>query len=201
MASAFYPPGLSLMAAVRAHLGISIRQLARYLGVSMGFVTHIEAGRKGVPPALLPRLLRLAQLLPAPWGQGPPAPPPPPAPYDPLLPLPAPTSAQVPEPLRQRLRDVRLRLLVVGRELARQQVLAAALAHRHAGLQLLHTAAAPPEPAEADHFAHWLHELALDLARDEPNPAATATTRHLLAARVAGLRAEAAALAEINTLT
>ncbi|TGE19256.1 hypothetical protein [Hymenobacter elongatus] len=120
---------LSLTAAVRAHLGISTRQLARYLGLSMGFVTHVEAGRKGLPPALGPRLLWLARLLPPPLGQGPPALPPPPA----------------PEPLRRRLRDVRLCLLVVGRELARQQALAAALAHRRAGRARLQ--AAPPRPS------------------------------------------------------
>ncbi|MCB2409369.1 hypothetical protein [Hymenobacter lucidus] len=196
---------VSLTAAVRAHLGISVRQLARYLGVSMGFVTHVEAGRKGLPPTRVPRLLHLVLLLPPPLGQGPPTPPPPPAPYDPLRPLPAPDPAlppappapPAPEPLRRRLRDVRLRLLLVGRELVRQQRLAAALAHRHAGLRQLQAAAPPPEAAEAAHYARWLHELASDLARDEPDPAATAAAYLLLTARVAGLRAEAALLAAL----
>ncbi|TGE17222.1 hypothetical protein E5J99_08105 [Hymenobacter elongatus] len=89
---------------------------------------------------------------------------------------------------------MRLRLLVVGRELARQQALAAALAHRRAGLAQLQAAPAPPEPTEAAHYARWRHELTADLTRDEPDPARAAAAGHLLVARVAGLRAEAAAL-------
>ncbi|UOQ73712.1 hypothetical protein [Hymenobacter cellulosilyticus] len=41
-------------------------------------------------------------------------------------------------------------------------------------------------------------ELATDLARDEPDPAASAAARVLLAARVTALRAEAAALAAVS---
>ncbi len=43
-----------------------MQPLARYLGVSVGFVSHLEAGRKQLP---------LRRLLPPPLGQGPPAPP------------------------------------------------------------------------------------------------------------------------------
>ena len=68
------------------------------------------------------------------------------------------------------------------------------MAHRRWGLAQLQAASAPLEPAEATRSARWLSELTTDLARDEPDPAATAAARRLLAARVAGLRAEVAAL-------
>ncbi|WP_170170374.1 helix-turn-helix domain-containing protein [Hymenobacter perfusus] len=191
---------VSLTAPVRAHLGVSLPQLARYLGVSASFVSHLEAGRKPLPAALLPRLLRLLSALPPPLGQGPPAVPLPP-PYNPLLPLPAPEQlapplpeAPAPEPLRRRLRDQRLRLLTLGTELAAAQTRAAALHHRRLGLARLHTLPPPPEAAEAAHLARWLQALAEDLRRDDPDPAARAAALHLLAARVAGLRAEVAAL-------
>jgi|GEM_PF-6324859 len=41
---------VSLTAAIRAHCGLSVRQLGRWLGVSAGFVAHIETGRRGLPP-------------------------------------------------------------------------------------------------------------------------------------------------------
>ncbi|GAA4378384.1 helix-turn-helix transcriptional regulator [Hymenobacter koreensis] len=193
-------PDISLTTAVRLHLGLSMRQLARYLGVTAGFVNHLETGRRGLPPALAPRLLHLAQLLPPPLGPGPTTPPEPPV-YAPLAPLPAPDAQlppappdAAPEPLRRRRRDCQLRLLVQGQRLAQLQARAAVLAHRRWGLALLQITPAPPEPPEAARYARWLGELATDLARDEPDPAAAAATRHLLAARVAGLRAEVAAL-------
>lgn len=194
----------SLTAPVRAHLGVSLPQLARYLGVTASFVSHLEAGRKPLPAALLLRLVQLLPALPPPLGQGPPAPPPLPAPFDPLHPLPAPEqlapplpyapAAPAPDPLRRRLRDQRLRLLTLGTELAAAQTRAAALHHRRLGLGLLRTLPPPPEAAEAAHLARWLQTLADDLLRDDPDPAARAAALLLLAARVAGLRAEVAAL-------
>ncbi|MCB2409371.1 helix-turn-helix domain-containing protein [Hymenobacter lucidus] len=209
MIDATSPLLLSLTAAVRAHFGLSLPQLARYLGVSTGFISHVEAGRKGLPPALAPRLLQLSRLLPPPLGQGLPAAPAPDsaAHYDPLAPLPSPDAllapimsalAAAPETLRSRLRDVRLRLLTQGQRLAQLQRSADALAHRRRGLAQLQASPAPTEPAETARYARWLGELATDLARDEPDPAATTAARLLLAARVAGLRAEAASLTGIS---
>ena len=194
-------PAFHLTVAVRAYFGVSQRQLARYLRVSGGFVTHLEAGRKELPLALVPRLLFLSQPLP-PLEQ---APPHPPARYDPLAPLPPPepglagteqpgSVSPAPDPIRHRLRDMRLRLLVHGQQLAVQQQRAATLAHRHRGLAQLQAAPPPPDPTEAAHYAHWLAGLVTDLAHAEPNPAAAAAARLLLVARVAGLRAEVAIL-------
>ncbi|RIY08274.1 XRE family transcriptional regulator [Hymenobacter rubripertinctus] len=178
------------------------RQLARYLGVTPGFVHHLETGRRSLSARLAPRLVALSRLLPPPLGQGPPVAPEPDF-YDPLAPLPlpeqllgstAPTAAVAPDALHQRVRDTRLLLLVLGQRLARQQQQAAAMARRRRGLTQLRASAAPADAAEAAHYTKWLAGLTLDLELDEPEPAATTTTRWLLAARVAGLRAEVAAL-------
>ncbi|OON70676.1 helix-turn-helix domain-containing protein [Hymenobacter sp. CRA2] len=206
--TASIPLLLSTTAVVRAHFGLSLRQLGRYLGVSAGFVSHVETGRKGLPPALAPRLLGLSHLLPPPLGQGA-ATPPEPVIYAPLQPLPPPealgtapigTALPAPEPLHRRLRDCRLRLLEQGQRLAQQQARAAALAHRHWGLVQLQAAPTPAEPKEAAHYARWLGELATDLANDDSDPAGAAAARHLLAARVAGLRAEAAWLEALGAV-
>ncbi|MCB2378756.1 hypothetical protein LGH70_14230 [Hymenobacter sp. BT635] len=199
---------VTLMAAVRAHLGLSVRQLASYLDVSASFVAHVEARRKGLPPALAPRLQGLSRLLPPPLGQGPAALPEPPL-YDPLAALSAPDAllqatelptAATPaaEPLRQRLLDGRQQLQELGQRLAQQQARAVALARRRRGLAQLQTAPFPTEPAETARYARWLGALATDLARDEPDPAATAAARLLLACRVAALRAEVALLTRIS---
>ncbi|TGE20416.1 XRE family transcriptional regulator [Hymenobacter aquaticus] len=203
---------VNIITAVRAHFGLSVRQLASYLGVSAGFVSHLETGRKGLPAALAPRLTVLSRLLPPPLGQGPPAPPEPPesAIYDTLAPLPAPdallaatelsgATTPAPEPLRQRLRDARQQLLQYGQRLAQQQSRAVLLARRRRGVAQLQTAPFPTEPAETARYARWLGELATDLARDEPDPTQAAADRLLLAARVAALRAEVALLAELSS--
>lgn len=202
---------VNLVVTVRHHFGFSVRQLASYLGVSAGFITHMETGRKGVPASLIPRLTVLSRLLPPPLGQGPPAAPelPESAIYDTLAPLPAPdpllqstelpsATAPAAEPLRQRLRDARQQLLQYGQRLAQQQTRAALLARRRRGVAQLQTAPFPTEPAETARYARWLGELATDLARDEPDPAQTAAAQLLLAARVAALRAEVALLAAIT---
>lgn len=195
-------PSASFEAAVRAHFGLTVQQLARYLGVSKGFVSHLETGRKALPPALAERLLALARLLPPPLGNGPPtAPPPTPDPAtDPLhvalaLASPAAVTATWPEPVRHRVRACRLRALDVAQRLTGLHARAAALAHRRRGLAQLAAAPAPPGPIAAAHYARWQQELADDLALADPDPAASATARQLLAARLAGLQAEVAALA------
>lgn len=189
----------SFEAAIRRHFGLSMQQLARYLGVSVGFVSHLEAGRKQLPLALADRLIHLSRLLPPPLGQGPPAALLP----DPwvtvalsagLLP-PAATEPLDPEPLRRRLRDCRLQALVLSQRLAALHARAAALARRRQGLAQLRAAALPATPLEAAHYTRWLAELAEDLALADPRPAAAATQRLLLAVRVGALQAEAEALA------
>lgn len=195
------PPSASLEAAVRAHFGLSQQQLARYLGVSVGFVSHLEAGRKQASEALALRLLPLARLLPPPLGSGPPdnAPPARGPDADPLtlaLAL-APAEATAgawPAAVYRRVRACRLQALAVAQRLASLQARAATLAHRRRGLARLAVAPVPPDPAEAARYARWRQELAEDLDLADANPAAAAATRQLLAARLAGLRAEVAAL-------
>ncbi|GAA4033926.1 hypothetical protein GCM10022409_17820 [Hymenobacter glaciei] len=194
-------PSASLETAVRARFGLSVRQLARYLGVSAGFVSHLETGRKQAPEALALRLLPLARLLPPPLGSGPPddAPPAPGPDADPLtqalaLATPETATGAWPAPVRRRVGACRLQALAVAQRLAGLQARTEALAHRRRGLARLAAAPVPPDPAEAARYARWLSELAEDLALAEPNPAAAATARQLLAARLAGLRAEVAAL-------
>ncbi|UOQ73709.1 helix-turn-helix domain-containing protein [Hymenobacter cellulosilyticus] len=195
---------ISLTAAVRAHFGLTVRQLARYLGVSSGFVSHLEAGRRGLSPALAPRLLVLTPLLPPPLGRArhPLLRPPPPSihwrPCPPrrcraAAPGPA-TTEHLRRYWRRYWRRYQLQLLSQGQQLALFQRQAAALEHRRAGLVLLRAATPPTDPAEAAHYARWLDELAADLTVADPDPAATAATGRLLAARVAGLRATLALL-------
>lgn len=179
-------PSATTEAAVRAHFGLSQQQLARYLGVSTGFVTHLEAGRKPLPLALLARLTRLALLLPPPEGHGPPLPPP--ASATPTNPAALPTGPATPlaaAPLHKRVRACRLRAAVLGQQLARLHARAAAHFRRAQGLAQLQ-AALGPDAAEA----RWLRELAEDVAAAAPGPAA-ASAQVLLAVRVAALTAEA----------
>ncbi|WP_046243482.1 helix-turn-helix domain-containing protein [Hymenobacter terrenus] len=192
-------PATSYEAIIRAHFGLSIQQLARWLGVSVGFIGHLEAGRKSLSLPLAERLLPLGQLLP-PLGPAPPASPPLPAP---LVELPPTTTAAIPasldpEPLRRRVRACRLQALVLGQRLAKLHATAAALARRRWGLAQLTAAPPPPDPAEAARYARWLTELAEDLALADPQPVAAATQRVLLAVRVGALQAEAAALAGLG---
>ncbi|MCC2546136.1 helix-turn-helix domain-containing protein [Hymenobacter sp. BT175] len=194
-----FPAAFSLTAAVRAHFGLSIQQLARYLGVSRGFVAHIEAGRRGLPAALAPRLLHLSCGLPPPLGQGPPASVPLPASPDPLpAPEALPAEATAPAPLRARLLTCRLRLLEAGRRLAEAERIAADREHRRRGLHQLQALPPPPAPAEAARYARWLTELDEDLAHNEPDPTARAVAHCLLKGRIAGLHAEITTLLKIN---
>ncbi|WP_046243675.1 helix-turn-helix domain-containing protein [Hymenobacter terrenus] len=192
-------PAVGYEATVRAHFGLSMRQLARLLGVSVGFVGHLEAGRKQLPLPLALRLLPLGRLLPPPLGQGLPAPAPPPLPELPVVPpqFAFPASLE-PEPLRRRIRDCHLKALVLGQRLDVLLARAAALDHRRWGLVQLTAAPPPPDPAEAAHYAHWLAGLAEDLALDDPQPAAAATQRALLVARVSALQFEIDALGGLS---
>jgi transcriptional regulator with XRE-family HTH domain len=67
-------PSNSTAAAVRAYFGLSQVELAQYLGITRGQVAHVEAGRRSLSRSANLLLNRLADLLPPPLGEGPPAP-------------------------------------------------------------------------------------------------------------------------------
>jgi len=56
---------MHLFANVRRYFGLDKQQLARYLGVSLGQVSHIEAGRRALTGKVLLQLNPLALLVPA----------------------------------------------------------------------------------------------------------------------------------------
>ncbi len=196
--------------AARVGYGLSQQQLARWLGVTVGFVGALETGRKLLPPALIPRLLVLLHHQPPPVGSGPLVPPVPPVPpwpapfggvgwpAPPVLP-PVAAGADVavapnPSPLLRRANAAHLAALMAEQRLQKLHTRAVILAHRRRGLARLQAVPAPPEPAEAARWATWLAGVATDLALADPRPAAVAATRHLLAIRAPLLRAEAEAL-------
>ncbi len=177
---------------MRAHFGLTQHELARYLGVSAGFVGHLEAGRKRPPLAAVQRLTRLALLLPPPEGYGPPAAPAPAATPDNPAALPdGPATPLAPGLLHGRRRACLLQAAALGQQLRRLQARAAALACRRRGLARLQTAFGPAADA-AD--ARWLAGLAEDVAAADRDPAAAASAQVLLAVRIAALTAEAEAL-------
>jgi len=191
---------------VRAGLGLSQQQLADWLGVTVGFVGGLEAGRKELPAARAARLLVLVQRLPPPDHPAPPlpaAPAPVPLAYAPAGPSAAaaalaaaadPLGAPAPGPLRTAARTARLAALAAERALLRAHARALALAQRRRGLAALLAAAPPPDPAEAARWAPWLASLAAGLAAADPRPAQAAAQRHALAVRAAARHAEADAL-------
>lgn len=196
--------------AARVGYGLSQQQLARWLGVSVGFVGALETGRKRLPPDLIPRLLVLIEHQPPPVGSGPPAPPLPPVPASPapfggvgwpappvLPPVAAGADVAVapnPSPLLRRANAAHLAALMAETRLLTLHTRAVILAHRRRGLARLQAVPAPAEPAEAARWATWLAGVATDLALADPRPAAVAATRHLLAIRAPLLLAEAEAL-------
>ena len=182
-------------ARVRAWFGLSQPELARYLGLSAAALAHAEAGRRPLPARALARLRPVAAVVPA--ADEYPAPPRalavpllPPLP-SPLLP---PLPADLPEPLRRRHRDLHQLARSLAVRLARQQAQAAALAARRRGLARL-ASLLPPIPVEAVAWRAWVAGLLTALALAAPDPAAAAVEARLLAARLAGVRAELAALA------
>jgi hypothetical protein len=174
------PPGL--LGAVRQYFGVSQAEVAGLLGVPQPRVAAAEAGTRPLPAAADRRLRALAPLLAAPPG------PPPPADW---------------EPVRQRLARCRAQAAGLAVALAHEVPAraAAAAARLHAAETLpaalaATEAAAPLTPAQRQSQAGQLLQLLGGAAAEwhahsGPAPAA------LLAARHAGLLAEAAALAQV----
>lgn len=172
-------PSTTLLQAVRRHFGLQQQEMATYLGVSEAMIGHIEAGRKGLPGAVLVRLTPLALHLPA-------ALPPAPAPADGSSGFVSPAAG----PLEARLDYCRHRATRLRREL-RPLLHAAEVARRwQQALPALLADAAPGSPAH-----RWL------LRRQEQATAdldAEASARyHLLRLRAEALETEAAALAAL----
>lgn len=179
----------SLMARVRVWFGLTQAELALYLGISPALVRGIETGQRALTSAVLSALLPLARHLPADDA-------PLPATDDALPAAPAPAAAEI---------DFRRRTCLA--QAARLELELAQLTQRAQAAQrwaqalpaLLPAAPAAPAAAPGDDAAEaaireqwrvgWLHR------RARPLPAEAAKRAALLRARIAGLRAEAAALA------
>ena len=162
------------LALVRAGLGLTQTQLATVLGVSRQFITQVEASQRPLPLAAGHRLHWLTQALPT----------------APLPPAPVADAA----PLRARAAAVAYEVGQLSRRLARGQERAArAVRWLRAAPQLLATL-----PPAAEGERQWIAAITAEAEAallGEGSPA-----RHqLLAARLAGLQAEAAALAAYAT--
>ena len=134
---------------MRLALGLPLSVWAGYLGVSVGALRHLEAGRRP-GTAAWPRLARLLPAVPPPWGTAPPDPPAlsfpqgiaPPA----LAPVAPPPPAALAPPLARRplvraLRQATLTAANLRADLLARPALAARVARQQAALALL---TAPP---------------------------------------------------------
>ncbi|MBG8552477.1 helix-turn-helix transcriptional regulator [Hymenobacter guriensis] len=159
---------------IRTGLGLTQEQLAGALGVSRHLVTKIEANQRVLPPAAGLIVAWLAQALPVPG---------PPVPAAPLLPAGL-------APLQTRATAVAYEAEQLARRLARGQARAArAFDWLRAAPKLLATL-----PPEAERQRLWVAAVTAEAEgalEGEGSPA----QHRLMAARLAGLRAEAAALA------
>jgi transcriptional regulator with XRE-family HTH domain len=195
-------PSPSLSAAVRAHLGLTQAELARFVGVSRQLIASEEAGTRFLHGAPRHRLWVLARLLPPPDGHGPPAP-------AFALGTDADDSAPAPDlpglldeaPLRARLRRCRFYIIKARYELGQRQRPAESHARRRWAVGVLQAAwqapVAPPLSyplATPDPVAdpRWLVRFAADTAAAPPP--LTPAGRALRLARLRGLEAEAATL-------
>lgn len=185
----------SLAAAVRGYLGLSQKELGRWLGVAITQVSDVEAGHKRFGEAAQAHLRLLAGCLPAalPALTAYAAPPPPPA--DPLPP------AQAPPPvapldtvttatLTARRRTAEVEAARVAQTLATHQRHAEMVARWTAALPALRAAVPALAPTVQPRATRWLDFRTAELAATGPPPAQTA----LLALRLALLQAEAATL-------
>ncbi|MCB2379619.1 helix-turn-helix domain-containing protein [Hymenobacter sp. BT635] len=162
------------LALIRAGLGLTQEQLAGALGVSRHLVTKIEAGQRVLPASAGIILSWLTQALPT---LGPPAAP------GPLL------SAEA-EPLHKRAAAVASELQQLTRRLERGQARARrALDWLQAAPKLLATL-----PPEAERQRQWVAATTAE-AQGALEGEGSPVLHRLLMARLAGLRAEAAALA------
>lgn len=180
-------PSTTVVAAVRAHFGLTQQELADWLGVTVGFVSHLEAGRSACPTPAYNRLLPLALCLPpdpAP-GAARPAPVPPPAP--PVQPI---SERGEFEARLDYCRHHAARLCRAMRPFERQ---ARAQARWQAALPTL--LAAPPDSVAASPLdapdRQWLLARAAPLSND------TVAEWHRLRLRAEALEYEAAALAAL----
>ena len=167
----------TVVRAVRQHFNLTLEELAGYLRVSMGLVSHLEAGRRRMSTEIVQRLLPLLQALPPPAAS--------PDPDDPATYLAPPDAA----PLAARLDYCQHHARQLRRELtAITQKIETARRWQQALPPLL--AQAADERARA-----WLlrrqEQAAADLNGD------TAARYHLLRLRLAALEAEAAGLAAL----
>ncbi|WP_167856836.1 helix-turn-helix domain-containing protein [Hymenobacter aquaticus] len=163
------------MALIRTGLGLTQEQLAGALGVSRHLVTKIEAGQRVLPASAGIILAWLSQALP---------PPGPPAPLPPL----SPEQATM---LHTRASAVAYETQLLLRRLERGQARAQrALAWLRAVPAL--RAALPAADGERQHL--WLAATTAEAEQALEGEGSPALHR-LLEARLAGLRAEAAALA------
>ncbi|WP_310394082.1 helix-turn-helix transcriptional regulator [Hymenobacter sp.] len=171
--------GEGLSAAVRRHFGFSQLELARLLGVSQVQVAQAETGPRPLPADARARLRALSGLLaPAPTG---------PAPPDDPAPLVKRRAACLDQArrLRHRLRhELPARAQPARHRLAAASALPAALA------------AALPLPPRAQDTQQAQLVLLHNAARTELTTRSGPTAEALLRARLAGLLAEANALAQ-----
>ena len=180
----------STLRAVRTYFGISQSDLAEYLGIDRSLLTHIEAHRRPLPMVATWRLLPLLSVMPPPHGSAPP---------DPLPPDPAEATPTTLDALQWRLKICRFEADKLAFDLERQ--LPRVLAARHRRALPARLAVLPPRaplPALPDEPSMpnlaWAGRMAenavVDLARFGVQ------ARALREARLAGLKAEAAYLAE-----
>jgi transcriptional regulator with XRE-family HTH domain len=171
-----------LLSTVRAYFGLAQVELARLLGVDQPQLAKAEAGTRELPAAAHYRLRGLTPLLQAPE----PTPPPPDA-----AALQARRAACLAQARRLQLRldeELPARAAPALRRLAAAETLPAALLARQPDAPLTERQLREQQWQLQQLPVQARHELA---ERSGPTPTA------LLRARLAGLRAEAAALAEI----
>ena len=176
-------PSNSTAAAVRVYFGLSQIALAQYLGVTRGQVAHVEAGRRSLSPSANQQLNRLADLLPPPLGEGPPAPD-----HE------EPTAGLLdPHPLRRRQRKCTWKAANLRRELEK---LDADLRRAQRWQQVLpQLRMAEPLVAQGGRIQRWLDARAAESL--DHLDGAKATARVLLLLRIEHLEAEAAQLGRL----
>ena len=176
---------LSAIRTVRTCLGLTQGALARYLGVSRALVEAAEAGRRELPAVADRRLTNLLALVLA--TDGPP---------DAPAPAPAETTpTALATALRSRLRDGRHEAARLRHQLTDWQTRAATA--RQCLLVVPPLLAALPPPPAAEHERLWLELLAADATAALALYGAPAQA--VLAVRLAGLDAEAAAIEQMLT--
>ncbi len=186
-----------MAAAIRAYLGLSQTELGRWLGVSGGLVSSLEAGHKRLGPQASDHLRLLAACLPAALpvlAYATPAPTPAPVPL-PTAVAPPPPAAAPPAALRARLEAVVHAASTQRALLSRHYLRTEAAARWAAALPALTAAVPALAPAVQARATRWLAFRTAELA-DHAAPGAPAdpVARALAGLRLALLDAEAATL-------